>query len=162
MLLIHICKGWFFGTTLDFRSKFSWWSTWGRIWHHRCKGKFSSVLHNTNTKRSLKTCIYFLEIFRLWSWGGTSWYFIPLLFITSLNSSENSLSSRCNFGCMPFSFNLSINFWYDLIISPAVLFLIGSLKMMLLSRWNITIKYLFPQNDVTGNLPVWYEYIFSI
>ena len=89
----------------------------------------------------------------MWSWGGTSWNFIPLFFIHSLNSSEHSLSNRFHFGCMPFSFNRLINFWYYLNISPAVLFLIGSIKMLLLSSSNSTIIYIFPQNNVTGNEP---------
>ena len=120
---------------------------------------FLYVPHNTDTKWSLKTWIDFSEIFSLWSCGGTSWYFVPFFVITSLNSSEHSLSRRCNFGYIPFSFNLLINFWYVLIIFPPVIFLIGSLKMLLLSSLNSTTMYLFPQNDITGNLPVWTEYI---
>ena len=145
--------------TLDFCSRFIWCSVWGRIWNDSCKGKVLSVPHNTDTKWYLKTWISFSAIFRLWSWGGTSWYLIPFFSITSLNYSEHSLFSKCNFGCMHFSFNRSINFWYNLIISPDVLFCIGSLKMLYLSSSNSTIIYLFPHNDVTGNLPVWSEYI---
>ena len=89
----------------------------------------------------------------MWSWGGTSWHFIPLFYINSLNSSEQSLSNRCNFGCMPFSFNRLINVWYDLNILPAVLFLICSIKMLLLSSSNSTLIYFFPQKKVTGNEP---------
>ena len=107
----------------------------------------------------LKNWIAFSEIFRLWSWGRTSWYFVPLFFITSLNSSEHSLSSRYSFGCMPFSFNRSINFCYDIIILPAVLFIVGLLNILLLFSSNSTIMYWFPQNDVMGSLPVWSEYI---
>ena len=60
---------------------------------------------------------------------------------------------------MSLSFNQSINFWYNLIILPDVLFLIGLHKMLLLSRLNSTIIYIFPQNYITGNLPAWSEYI---
>ena len=85
--------------------------------------------------------------------------FHAILFITYLNSSYHSLSNRYNFGCMPFSFNQSINLWYDLIILPAVMFFIGLHKILLLSSSNSTIRYFFPWNNFTGNLTVWSEYI---
>ena len=81
-------------------------------------------------------------------------------FVSSLNSSEHLLSSRCSFGYMPISFNLSIKFQYNIIILPALLFLIGLLKILFMSRSNITIMYLLPQNYIMGNLPVWSDYIY--
>ena len=144
---------------LDFCSSFSCCFVWGRIWHHSRNRKFLYVPHNTDTQWSLKTWNAFSAIFRLWSRGGTSWYFRPFFFITSLNSSEHLLSSRCNFCYIPISFNYLIIFWYNIIISPAFLFLIGSLKLLLLYRSNSIILYLFPQNNITGNLPVWSGYI---
>ena len=62
---------------------------------------------------------------------------------------------KMQFWLYAFSLQPIDQFWYNLIISLTVLFLVGSLKMLLLSSSNSTIIYLFPQNDVTGNSPVW-------
>ena len=61
--------------------------------------------------------------------GGTSSYFMPLSCMHDFIAAEHSLSSTCFLIPNPAAFIRLIIFWYTLIISPSVLFLIGPAKM---------------------------------
>ena len=99
-------------STLEVRSRFSWCSAWQRILHHKPIGNILSVPQRTEMKWSLKTWIALSATFYRWSFGGTSWNFIWLVFITCLNSLDILLSKMCIFGSNPPSFSLSTNVWY--------------------------------------------------
>ncbi len=69
-------------------------STCPRSLSHKWIGNDLSAPHKILMKCALKTWIAFSAIFRLWLCGGTSWYFMLLSLICSLNSVEHSLSKR--------------------------------------------------------------------
>jgi hypothetical protein len=81
---------------------------------------------------------------------GMSFFF----FISSKNYADFSLSSMCLVGYMPAVFNQSIRSWYARIISPDVLFFMGSTNIASLSLSAITMTYWFPLLDFLGKRPI--------
>jgi hypothetical protein len=80
-------------------------------------------------KWDLKVWIALSAWLRLCCPGGTSSYVMPLPGMHAFIAAEHSLSSTCFLIPNPAAFIRLIIFWYTLIISPSVLFFIGSAKM---------------------------------
>ena len=79
---------------------------------------------------------------------------MPESVIACWYSLDASLSNTWCVGLIPAACIRSNAFARVKIISPSVLFFIGSAQMELLSTWYSTIMYLLPLLDINGNLPV--------
>ncbi len=117
------------GVIRDCRNKFKVSSAGSRSWHQRESGNLSSTPARIEMKCALNVCMARSAWLRRWFPGGTSSYFIPFWLMHSLKASDASLSSLCSRRPSPARFILSIIRWYDRIISPSVLFFIGSTKI---------------------------------
>ena len=80
-------------------------------------------------KWDLKVWITLYAWLRLCWPGGTNLYFMPLPWMHDFIAAEHSFSSTCFLIPNPAAFIRLMICWCTLIISPSVLFLIGSAKM---------------------------------
>ena len=136
-------------------------SVCGMSLHHRCIEKLLETPLHTAMKWYFHVWIVFLAMFCLWSSGGTSWYVIPVAVISCLYAMLVLLSRTCRFGVTPNAFIRCNAHRLANIISPSVLFFIGSTHIESESIWAGTIMYLFPWIEMCGNYPVLSVYIVS-
>ena len=144
-----------FGLTFDCLSSNNCFSACGMSLHHRRIGKLAETPLYNSMKWSFHVWIFFPAIFRLWwSSGGTSWYAIPVAIISCLYTMLVSLSRTCRFGVIPTACICSSARRLDNIISPSVMFFIGSTHIEYESIWASTIMKLFPWLETCGKFPV--------
>jgi hypothetical protein len=127
---------------------------WCTNWHHKCIGKWPSVVASPATKWDLNVWIARSAAFRLWICGGTSWYVMLFCFRKDFTAVEALLSIIWKFGLSPASVSCLYRTVYALTASASAFVFIGSANIAFPSYSYNTNMYLFPLLDVVGNLLV--------